>query len=159
VLLKFCWAPKVDAQLTRGLLSAKTATRQADDDALVKPGIAHDVIEFADDVLLDRLLVRLALDCQLVSRQRVALLGQYVDLVPATGASGQDDVRSHVIAMLREVRRDSLLQSPSSVGPRRAHTRPPADARKFVVQDLIGDIRDGLYLSDIDGERGGGFVP
>jgi hypothetical protein len=56
---------------------------QGHDDALVETEVAQHVAELGHDIFLDRRLPGLALDGEPERRERVGLLRQHVDLVPA----------------------------------------------------------------------------
>ena len=108
-------APQVDPERLRCGVSTGAGAGQADDDALIQAEVIHDVVQLGHHVFLDRAVPGLALDRDPERRQRVAFLGQHVDLVAATGSTNQHLVDLHAVAVRREVRADLLLERSSSL--------------------------------------------
>jgi hypothetical protein len=108
-------APQLDTEVGRGAVRPGAPAGKAHNDALVHPQIGEDVVKLGDDVLLDRLLPGLALDGQPERGERVGLLGEDVDLVPAIRPAFQHDVALGLVAVTLEVRSHALFEPPALI--------------------------------------------
>ena len=107
-------APEVDPEGASGEFGAAPPAAEADDDALAQAKVGQDVAQLRHDVLLDRLLPRLALDRDAERRERIGLLGQHVDLVSPARSTFQHHVGARLVAVRGEVARHALLEMPAA---------------------------------------------